>query len=145
MQTFLPYKDYAMSAACLDIKRLGKQRVECQQIYKALTTPNYGWQNHPAVKMWAADHSSLLYYAVCMCREWISRGYNDSLMPYFKEMYTLEGGNGIYTPPWVTDDLCRSHRSNLLRKAPEHYSQFEWKVPTNLPYVWPTKLAESKV
>lgn len=51
MQTFLPYKSFAESAACLDNKRLGKQRVEVLQILKALHNPSYGWQNHPAVKM----------------------------------------------------------------------------------------------
>ena len=36
MQTFLPYPDFAESAKVLDNKRLGKQRVECLQIMKAL-------------------------------------------------------------------------------------------------------------
>lgn len=36
MQTFLPYADYAQSAAALDQKRLGKQRVETLQIMQVL-------------------------------------------------------------------------------------------------------------
>jgi hypothetical protein len=36
MQTFLPYADYAQSAAVLDQKRLGKQRVETLQIMQVL-------------------------------------------------------------------------------------------------------------
>lgn len=36
MQTFLPFPDFKQSAQCLDNKRLGKQRVECLQILKAL-------------------------------------------------------------------------------------------------------------
>jgi len=32
MQTFLPYPDLRDSVACLDNKRLGKQRVEAMQI-----------------------------------------------------------------------------------------------------------------
>lgn len=52
MQTFLPYPSFRESAKCLDNKRLGKQRVECIQIIKAINNPKYGWQNHPAVKMW---------------------------------------------------------------------------------------------
>lgn len=39
MQTFLPFADFSKSAACLDDKRLGKQRVECLQILKALQPP----------------------------------------------------------------------------------------------------------
>jgi hypothetical protein len=29
-----------------------------------------------------------------------------------------------------------SHKSNLLRKDPEHYGQFGWSVPTDLEYMW---------
>ncbi len=36
MQTFLPYPDFARSAAVLDPARLGKQRVETLQILRAL-------------------------------------------------------------------------------------------------------------
>lgn len=36
MQTFLPYADYEQSAAVLDQKRLGKQRVETLQIMQVL-------------------------------------------------------------------------------------------------------------
>ena len=58
MQTFLPYPDLRDSVACLDSKRLGKQRVECLQILNVLEGRRTGWQNHPAVKMWAgrSDH-----------------------------------------------------------------------------------------
>ena len=52
MQTFLPYPDDRASAADLDDRRLGKQRVETLQILRALTWRTYGWQNHPAVRMW---------------------------------------------------------------------------------------------
>lgn len=37
MQTFVPFPDFARSAAVLDDKRLGKQRVEVLQIVRALT------------------------------------------------------------------------------------------------------------
>ena len=62
MQTFLPYPDYAASAKVLDRQRLGKQRVENLQIIKALLDPTYGWQNHPAVKMWRGHIISCLLY-----------------------------------------------------------------------------------
>jgi hypothetical protein len=42
-------------------------------------------------------------------------------------------------PSWWGDDAVHaSHRSNLLRKLPEHYSRFGWSEPCDLPYVWPT-------
>ena len=36
MQTFLPYADFERTAAVLDVRRLGKQRVEVLQICNAL-------------------------------------------------------------------------------------------------------------
>jgi len=49
VQAFLPFADFADTAAVLDSPRLGKQRVETLQILRALELPEYGWQNHPAV------------------------------------------------------------------------------------------------
>ena len=42
MQTFLPYPDFAASAAALDDRRLGKQRVEALQVLRALVRPLFG-------------------------------------------------------------------------------------------------------
>jgi hypothetical protein len=27
--------------------------------------------------------------------------------------------------------------SNLIRKNPQHYSQYGWTEPQDLPYIWP--------
>lgn len=35
-----------------------------------------------------------------------------------------------------------SHRSNLLRKEPEYYTQFGWTEPPDLPYVWPVPMVK---
>ena len=48
MQTFLPYPDFAASAAALDTRRLGKQRVEALQVLRALTRVTYGWVGVPS-------------------------------------------------------------------------------------------------
>ena len=37
-----------------------------------------------------------------------------------------------------------SHRSNLLRKDPEHYMQFGWTEPPDLPYVWPVPMVKDE-
>jgi hypothetical protein len=42
MQTFLPYPDFGATAAVLDARRLGKQRVETVQVLRALTVSGYG-------------------------------------------------------------------------------------------------------
>jgi hypothetical protein len=141
MQTFLPYPEFSDTAQCLDNKRLGKQRVEAYQILKALTDPNYGWQNHPAVKMWRGCSLELSIYGLVICREWIQRGYQDSLFSIFDEYLSVadmvpKEDQGV--PSWLgKKDFHDSHKSNLLRKDKEYYSQFNWNLPDDLPYVWP--------
>lgn len=139
MQTFLPFADFEDSAKCLDEKRLGKQRVECKQILKALQNPLAGWGNHPATKMWRGHEYHLCAYALAICQEWIDRGNSDSLWSYFHDemrkymTYPLSD-----FPPWFGDEkLHASHRSNLLRKDRNYYDQFGWSEPDNLPYIWP--------
>ena len=136
MQTFLPLPDFVESAKVLDYRRLGKQRVECKQILNALDGLSSSWRNHPAVLMWEGYEFQLCQYAVIICEEWIRRGYVDNLLGFFKaKKYPV-----CQLPPWFGGDIHASHRSNLLRKKKEYYSQFNWKEPDNLPYVWPWKI-----
>lgn len=142
MQTFLPYPDFAKSAACLDNRRLGKQRIEAKQIYLALTQPRYGWQNHPAVKMWRGYSLTLAAYGCVICDEWIARDFRDSLRPFFYGCCKswLDIAQEGRTPPWLgNESFHASHRSNLLRKDPVWYGQFGWTEPPDLPYIWPVK------
>lgn len=140
MQTFLPYGDYEQSAQVLDNRRLGKQRVECLQILKALTVETYGWKNHPAVKMWVGYEASLVDYSIYICDEWIKRGFKDTCR---EKIFTIAEANNLLddvpiAPQWLYDErIHASHRSNLLRKAPEHYNQFNWSESADLAYFWP--------
>lgn len=45
---------------------------------------------------------------------------------------------GVYDLPWWMGDeeFHQSHRSNLLRKMPEHYRQYWSDEPDDIPYVW---------
>jgi len=129
MQTFLPYADFTLSAQSLDRQRLGKQRVEAKQIVLALRNPNYGWQHHPAVNMWRGYEAALMAYGTAICGEWRSRGYQDTLLDFFRSDAV------VIMPPWLGDErVHRSHRANLVRKDPNHY-QFN-EEPT-LGYFWP--------
>ena len=140
MQTFLPYADYSQSARVLDNKRLGKQRVECLQILKALTLPQYGWKNHPATKMWRGHEQSLAQYSIAICDEWIARGFKDTCRQKIIDQvgsFSLDQSIKI-APSWLgNESIHSSHRSNLLRKLPEWYSQFSWSEPDDLEYFWP--------
>ena len=139
MNTFLPYSDFVKSAQCLDYRRLGKQRVEAWQIYLALTKKNYGWKNHPIVKMWNGYELALLYYGLCICNEWIKRGYKDSLQDKFlQECWNRLHFKEKYKEPyWLNNKKFHSAmRSNLLRKDKKYYSKFSWQEKDNLPYYW---------
>lgn len=146
MQTFLPYVSYAKSAKVLDNRRLGKQRVEVIQILNALRKPNYGWQNHPAVKMWDGYEYALAQYGLSICAEWISRGFKDTcydkIMDVLNELTKADFYPRIY-PHWLHDNdgLITSHRSNLLRKDPAHYRQFWPDLRDDIPYFWPSHAA----
>lgn len=140
MQTFLPYPSFVDSAKCLDNKRLSKQRVEAKQIFLALTIPEYGRKNHPAVKMWKGHEGYLLVYTQEMCKEWRKRGFEDSVMAWTSTVAKEQPVESFLKPAWIgNENFHASHRSNLLRKDPEWYGNFGWTEPDDLPYVWPTK------
>lgn len=149
MQTFLPYAGYDASARVLDNKRLGKQRVENLQILNAILNPNYGWQHHPAVKMWREYPQALGLYHCCIVDEWTRRGFSDTTKEKFWRVlypgdpYPIYPDNHFITfarPDWMGDErVHKTHRSNLLRKDPTHYNQFGWTEPSNLCYYWPVK------
>lgn len=139
MQTFLTYRSITLTAKSLDMRRLGKQRVETKQILTALENPKYGWQHHPATKMWRGHEYALAFYGYLICKEWISRGYKDSLSDFFfKKLIDPNNQTPWEWPVWIDDErVYTSHRSNLLRKNPEHYRKYWPDEPDDLPYFWP--------
>jgi hypothetical protein len=150
MQTFLPYPDFAASARALDVKRLGKQRVETIQVVRALTWPGYGWANHPAVLMWKGFEEALGRYGFACCDVWTELGFGDTCAATIGADLRAIGVTHVRTqaeladtgalPTWLGDpDLHRSHRSALVRKDPEHYRPLFPDVPEDLPYVWPVR------
>lgn len=153
MQTFLPYADFEASARALDLKRLGKQRVEVIQVVRALTVPGYGWRNHPAALMWKGYEEALGRYGFTVCDTWVERGFADTCaatiaadlaaagVRHIRSYDELRGADAL--PPWLFDEVfLRSHRSALLRKDPDHYGPQFPGVPADLPYVWPVRSPE---
>jgi Pyrimidine dimer DNA glycosylase len=151
VQTFTPYADFEQSLRTLDLKRLGKQRVEVIQIVRALTVPGYAWSSHPAVLMWKGYEEALGRYGLTSCEVWTERGFGDScaatitadLRTYgiaeIRSYDELRAADAL--PPWLFDEAVQlSHRSSLLRKDPEHYGPlFGPDTPTDLDYVWPVR------
>jgi hypothetical protein len=136
VQTFLPYSDLSLSAACLDDKRLGKQRVEAMQIHNVVSgkRTSGGWLNHPAVLMWRGYADALAFYHNVIIGEWVRRGFRNNM-----EYLPLPDGEIVF-PAWFGDErIHSSHRSNLLRKDSDWYGQFGWGESSDLEYFWPVQ------
>jgi len=153
VQTFLPHPDFEQAARALDLKRLGKQRVECIQVVRGLTWEKYGWRNHPAVKMWRGHEEALGRYALTCCEVWSQLGFADTCAATIRTDLANAGVVRIRTqeelaaacelPDWLGDErFHRSHQSSLLRKDPEFYGPRFPGIPDDLPYHWPTQVAE---
>lgn len=169
MQTFLPLAttNFSEIAKVLDNKRLNKQALEGWQIFMVLTeldpdgndrTPK-GWVNHPAVRMWRGHELILASYVQSMTNEWIRRGFKttiqkklfDSLTSAMLKQkvksYDLYSNLHDLMPKWMLDEklfeeIASSHRSALLVKDYNWYSQFNWPEQTGTAiteyeYVWP--------
>ncbi|MEU6407025.1 MSMEG_6728 family protein [Streptomyces sp. NPDC046985] len=150
MQTFLPYPGFADSAQVLDLRRLGRQRVEALQALRGLTVPGHGWRRHPVVRMWTGYEEALVRYGLEICRVWHDdHGYRDTCAASLVAgLAAHRGGDEIRgqrelaeageLPPWLGDEaLHRSHRSALVRKDPDRYAPLFPGVPDDLAYVWP--------
>ncbi len=150
MQTFLPYADFERSALALDRKRLGKQRVETIQIVRALTRPDYGWKNHPAVLMWKGFEEALGRYGFACCEAWTGLGFGDTCALTIATDLRSAGIDTVRTQPelaaadalpaWLGDEAVhRSHQSALVRKDRAHYSPLFPDVADDVDYVWPVR------
>lgn len=149
MQTFLPFPDFTATARVLDMRRLGKQRVEALQVLRGLTVPGYGWRRHPAVRMWAGYEEALTRYGLDICERWCAAGHADTCRSLLRR--ELRSGTRVAEPraqpqlaaagelpPWLGDPAFhRSHQSALLRKDAGHYAPLFPGVPDDLPYLWP--------
>jgi hypothetical protein len=138
LQTFLPEASFVESARALDDQRLGKQRVECLQILTAITTGK-GWIHHPATLMWQYHVDALREYSFAVVDEWKHRGFADTVWSKIAAMVPAQ--MTYEEPPWIGDEVFHaSHRSNLIRKKPEHYKKL-WhdghRIPDDLEYAWP--------
>lgn len=51
----------------------------------------------------------------------------------------VDDASRVKLPPWLGDDaLHETHRSALLHKLPEHYSEYGWEIPDpKVDYLWP--------
>lgn len=148
MQTFLPYDNFAASAEVIDNDRLGNQCYrECTTLFRILTEGRTGgWSTHPACLMWRGYEGALAEYSKALAIEMGRRTKTDGSPKWRPEVvqrwstfWHLQAK--LYKsplPPWLGDEQFHlAHRSNLLRKMPEHYRQFWPDERDDLPYIWP--------
>jgi hypothetical protein len=117
----------------LDYRRLGKQRVEAYQIWRAITGQTKGWRNHPAALAWQGHQCALAMYTNVMIDEWVSRGYKNTMkkLPHCK--------NPRFPWWWGWQPVIKSHQASLNRKMPDFY-KFDVGDYANYGYVWPSKV-----
>lgn len=118
MQTFLTHDNYLDTAKILDYKRLGKQRVEAYQIFKALRGDYHrskGWINHPATAMWRGFEYQLALYGLTISQEFLDRGYNGQRMvEIFTQLATQAFAQDKQNPPWwVQSKLLQKHTNPI--------------------------------
>ena len=90
--------------------------------------------------MWRGHELALAIYSAHIARECIRRRIKTNLLAEFLDVVKRlrEPGKPARYPPWMSDwSIMTSHRSNLLRKDADWYSQFGWLVRPDLPYKWP--------
>jgi hypothetical protein len=139
MQTFVPEYSFNEIAAVLDPRRLFKQGVETKQVYLALTVPGYGWQSHPAVRMWEGCCQSLLLYGSVMVDYAVDvYGYRSDVLQPWYHSFDLESFSDAPLPVWWGDGRVHfSHRASLFRKDPFWYPQYAYEAELFAEYFWP--------
>ena len=122
VQTFTPYADFEKSLRSLDLKRLGKQRVEVIQIVRAHIVPGYAWAKDPAVLMWRGTQEALgqQYGDVGepRTRGIADRAQNDDHRRPARGGITRSGARQLAAaaalPPWLADEArgeATAHRA----------------------------------
>jgi hypothetical protein len=144
MQTFLTSPNFEDTARTLDSRRLHNQINEALVILRTLTgwyeqQGRKGWPNHPATRMWRGYEATLCKYIQAMCLEWCIRTGRE----HDKRFDEAQQSGPIIMPPWLTGEFCAVHRSVLLAKNYDWYSQFGWgEQPAQRndkgrwPYLW---------
>jgi hypothetical protein len=88
--------------------------------------------------MWDGYHAALANYGIAVCNVWTSHDYRDTCAAQMRALVSDHDRMGFTNPPWLKDPAVhRSHRSNLIRKLPDHYRPLWPDVPDDLPYLWP--------
>ena len=123
MQTFLPFADFSKSAACLDDKRLGKQRVECLQILKALQPPERCPMCQGAktvsIRWTRGAHQNAVQCPRCKAEGYLSRAWSNH--PATRMWRGYEHTLIFYIEAVVKEWKRRGFEDNVWRRVNEEF------------------------
>lgn len=165
VNTFAPVPDILESCEILDTQRLGKQRSEIKIILAALTGVRFkkwkgeyelelpakrGYMNHSVTRMWRGHELMLAQFGLLNCEVWAERlgheikegatGFDTwKDMEDWKLWLMKQGATWDMPEWWGREDVHSSHRSVLLSKDFEFYSQYGWNELPVYQYVWPVE------
>lgn len=145
MITWFTRFSFDRSAADLTDITLGQQIDEGYEVFKALTGQDSKVDdNAPVLRMWEGYEFALGLYVMCAGDQFtrIRRNIDMTFYEVYNDMQVMKQNDPEFVyeaPPWFRDaDLCRSHRSNLIRRQPENYNDGRWPgTPPVMPYLWP--------
>jgi Pyrimidine dimer DNA glycosylase len=145
VNTFIISNDPRQTFKILDMRRLGKQRLEARTIIQILegTSKGRGYANHPITKMWTGYVDGLKFYFNCCIDEWAGRGYKNTM-----EKYELPSE----TPPlpwwFFNEQVHEAMKASLLRKDEKYYSSrisLTSQEYSKFGYVWTNRLTKEQV
>lgn len=91
--------------------------------------------------MWRGHVPALTRYTLAVIDEWTARENRDAIRGDVLEFAPEVDGapqDALDLPRWLgSTEFHDSHRSNLVRKLPEHYRPMFPDVADDLPYFWP--------
>lgn len=125
MQIFLPYKEPYKVAEVLDKRRLNKQIIEADRIYKTLTgnPVSRSLPKHPIVLMYKGHEDFVKLYRDTL------KAYKGN---YFEEAKILSKEALKYLPEFITQEYLDYFKGRLYTKDNSLYFQF--KIPYKVEY-----------
>ncbi|UAJ16145.1 hypothetical protein SEA_TINYMINY_54 [Microbacterium phage TinyMiny] len=145
MMTWMTRKSLLDSAEDLALPQLALARRESEALFNEMVfgepDPEHGSAPAPLVGMWSGYEAALAAYSVGCAAILVAHGVTDShralaVANTVKDMRANGDPMTFEMPPWTQDiDVLMSHRSNLMRRWPEHY-RFP-RNPVDMPYLWP--------
>lgn len=128
----------------IDTDLLATQRVDAWQLFTSfIYDTQLVAESHPVWRCWVGYEAAVAAYGAATDAALAARsiGHGGLGMHFargIEELRTAGEEETFVMPPWTDDaDVLRSHRSNMVRRWPEHYADTWRGTPALMPYLWP--------